>query len=162
MCGSTSNSTFTPAAVPASAPAPVTFGPLVLNPFTRDGYNVASAMRGPDFTDKTYADSLKEVTTAVLRYFIGAKKFINGGGPAANRDAMGVVNTPAEALAKFDKWDAETQKEVLNLYVTNWHFSDHFSSGIDSVERLLASEPEKLNIVRQFRSDLRARGFRYV
>ena len=157
MCGPSNDSA--PAAPLAAEPKPVTFEPLLLNPATRDGYNVATALRGPDFADDSHADTLKEMTTSVLRYFVGAVKWKPG---AVTQNAMGIVHTPEEALKIWESRGSTSQSETLALYNNKWHFTDHFSAALGSLETLFANEPEKQQIVKQYRADLRARGFRYL
>ena len=92
---------------------------MLLDVHTREGYDVATALRGPDW-DGGY--NTKLFTTCVLRYFAGCEHGIIAR-PGAMRDSWATVDEPTRALIK----------SALRQHA---HFTIHWLNGMAAMAAL--------------------------
>ena len=105
--------------IPASISFPA--GTVLLDIRSRKGYDIATAMRGPDFEAPGSGD-LKIITTSVIRSLAGMD--VN--------DHGAIVYTPVDAISVFDGLHPEHKGRVVDLLLSDKanHFRRHFISGI--------------------------------
>lgn len=101
---------------------------------TREAYDIACAMRGPDLSSLA-AEELKALTTAVVRYLIGfrpAPEWRNGlpmsFGPHGNQ-----VASPEEALAYWNTLSLKHQRWILETAWSLPHFTIHLKRALKAL-----------------------------
>jgi hypothetical protein len=88
---------------------------MVIDPTTEEGHNIASALRGPDVDILTF---VKELTTAVLRHFVGYIGHFCS------------AHAPREARRIWREIIPSEREEARKAYQTQHHFRAHFKAGM--------------------------------
>lgn len=93
---------------------------MKLNPASKYGYNICTALRGPDFYDLG-VDLLKAITTGYIRHLVGVRHF-------------GFVNSFDQVRAEW-ALNKGMQDHVRRLTQSSkaLHFVAHFRTALDSL-----------------------------
>lgn len=99
---------------------------LLLDVSSKEGYDIATALRGPDSHaggDPSFYTKL--LTASVIRHFAGCIQHT-----ALNRTQIGYVYTPADAKYLWNNMATETQAKVRDFMRINTHFMSHVYNGL--------------------------------
>jgi hypothetical protein len=96
---------------------------MLLDPTTRNGYNIMSALRGPDNEDGA-AIHVKRITTAVLRWLVGMEAYLSEAAPYAYYNGA-LVASPKSAQEYWDSLLPDTQAKAIDFWRTELHFARH-------------------------------------
>lgn len=97
---------------------------MKLDPLTHHGYNIATALRGPDNEHSRAADSAKSLTTAVLRYLIGIPE---------DNDVGCYVYSTAAARRTWEALGRARQADVVSFLAGEGHFCFHFQYALQAL-----------------------------
>jgi hypothetical protein len=89
---------------------------------TKKGYDIASAIRGPD-NNTLVGHHLKMVTTCVVRHLAGLKR----------EKVRSMVNTPEIAKEFWAALAPEYRKAVARAWYEDLHFSAHVMDALDAL-----------------------------
>lgn len=106
---------------------------MLLNTENEIDFNIAGALRGPDINSSSYPAVvyLKEITTQVIRYFVGV-------------DYLVLYSNPQQAEQLWKGQSTDVQKAVLELWDEQYHFRGHAMSAINNLKTKLHNSPKKL------------------
>lgn len=110
---------------------------MLLDVSTRKGFDIASALRGPDSTS-VEALGLKYLTTSVVRYFAGCAGIAWNHEPNYPDNYMpgnssGYVNTPEQARMYFQTRTDGQIDAIREAAKKEFHFMLHFSAAIYAI-----------------------------
>jgi hypothetical protein len=104
---------------------------MLLDPTTHNGYNIMSALRGPDNEDGA-AIHVKRITTAVLRWLVGMEAYLSDADPHAYYNGA-LVASPKSAQEYWDSLLPDTQAKAINFWSSEPHFAKHTTAAFESL-----------------------------